>query len=261
MNDAFRHLAPYYDVLMAHVDYDRWALTSAALAGCLPSPMLHLDAGCGTGALLAKMRQYGYRSAGVDLSPAMARVARAEARAPVAVADLQALPFHRSALLVTCLFDSINFLLEEAAMRRALESLAACLKPGGLLYFDMVTERMVLEHFAGQSWREEHTGFRSRWHCTYDAKRAIASTEITIKRGQSGIIRERVYTREQMARALEAAGLEVLAEVDAETWRKPARATLRVDYIAGKSISQETRRGVRNAVPHVRALLRQGATQ
>ena len=231
--DAFEDLAPYYDAIMSHVDYDRWFTATTALASLIRGPLRHLDAACGTCVLLRQLRKVGWRSVGIDLSLSMLRTARSEGdRLPIANADLRALPMHRAFDYVTCLFDSINFLLTIEDVGAVFREFASALVDGGLLYFDVVTERMVTEHFAGQRWDEEDGGLATSWHGEYCTKTRIAETHVRVKNGPSSTIRERTYLPEEIEAALAGAGFRLIAAMDAQTWGPIRRRTVRIDYLA-----------------------------
>ena len=157
--DPLAVIAPHYDAMMAHVCYTRWTRTVRELAALVPRPFVHLDVGCGTGVLMEMLEGAGWPVVGVDLSPAMLREGRA-ARGPypLAVADMRRLPFHGSVGMITCLFDSLNFLLTPEDVRAALTSFAAALRPGGVVYFDAVTEFMMTEYYAGKTWTDDEIG-------------------------------------------------------------------------------------------------------
>lgn len=235
-DDAFAELAQYYDTIMEHVDYHRWFRTTEALGRIAPQPLLHLDAACGTGVLMDRLRSPEWRCFGIDLSAAMLSQVRAQGRdLAVANADLRAVPFCGTFGLITCLFDSINFLIEEAGLRRAMRELADALAPGGLLYFDAVTERMVLEHFDGQTWTETTGPFETTWDSTYDHRTCINNSHIRVDAGAKGLVRERIYDQETLESAVEDAGLTILGVFDAHTWRPPQRRTTRIDVVAAKN--------------------------
>lgn len=257
--DAFENLARYYDALMAHVDYARWSTVVQALATLFPEPPIHLDVGCGTGTLVKQLRAAGWPSQGVDLSPAMVRTGRIDAAFPAAVADACALPYRESVDCVTCLFDSLNFLLSFEALKRALASAYAALRPGGLYYFDFVTERMVTEHFAGQSWTENNGGFRSRWATSYDVVSKTSETRIRINQRPDAVIHERVYPSDAMHAATVEAGFTVLGMMDAETWRPVRKKTVRVEVVAAKAPISTLRRDFKRVASRVEAAL-QGHT-
>jgi len=233
--DAFRELAGYYDPIMEHVDYARWEHIAARLAEYLPAAFTHLDAGCGTGVLLAALGKRGWRSTGIDLSGGMLRAARKADRARhIAQADFRALPFGPRFDLVTCLFDSINFLTGDGDLELALAEFARTLRPGGILYFDVVTEEMVTQYFEGPEWSEEHAGFQTSWHTEYSRESQIAETTIRIGYSVHSVVRERVYAVEFIQSALANAGLQFLAHYDVENHRAPGPSTTRIDFIAAK---------------------------
>jgi SAM-dependent methyltransferase len=233
--DPFGEIARYYDKIMDFVNYDRWFTIVASLAELLPARFVHLDAACGTGTLLREMRRLGWRSVGIDLSTGMIRAGRSHGTvAPAAVADLRALPFSASADYVTCLFDSLNFILEEDGLARAFRSIADAVKPGGLIYFDIVTERMITEHFDGQEWTEDNGQFSTTWRSKYSRKSGVTETEVRVTKGAGGVFRERVYEREEVEAMVEAAGLMLLDTLDAHTWRPPSRRSIRLDFVAAQ---------------------------
>lgn len=232
--DAFALLARYYDAIMSHVDYDRWDAITTVLSEILPHGFRHLDAACGTGRFVDGCAHAGWKSAGVDLSLGMLRAAQARTQAPLAAADLRALPFHESYDLITCLFDSLNFILDEDGIREAIASCAAALRPGGIFYFDVVTERMVTEYFSGPAWTEENGGFRTTWKTEYDAEAGLAETSVRINHGEAATIREQIYSREVIESAIKDAGLALIVCADAENWKPPRANTIRLDFVVRK---------------------------
>jgi len=235
VNDDFAEIARFYDPLMVHVDYDRWYAVSDALATLLPDDFVHVDLACGTGKLHRKLRRGGWKSFGMDLSLGMVRTGRKEdPSARLAAADLRALPLKGCVDFVTCLFDSVNFLLTLEDVEIAFREVYGALKDDGLFYFDVVTEKMVIDHFAGQKWTEKNHGFCSTWDTRYSRKTLTAETRIQINQGPVCTIRERVYSTRDLRAALERAGFVVLGAWDAEKWKAPGRKTVRIDWVAAK---------------------------
>lgn len=242
-DDAFHDIAPYYDAIMRHVSYPRWEFITRGLAQMLPDDFVHLDVACGTGRLVKQLGATGWKSIGVDLSFHMTRTGRDCARPPaLAVADMRALPMAGSVHYVTCLFDSLNFLLQIEDVSRFLKEVARALKRGGIVYFDVVTERMVLDHFADQEWTEDNEGFATTWSSVYDAHSRVAATRVATDSGAACVIQERVYSQSEIEKALAQAGLSVLGRYDGETWKRPKRRSLRVEYVAVKGPTQPYRR-------------------
>lgn len=256
MSDTFSEIAPFYDRIMEHVNYDRWFMITTDLAQMLPKSFRHMDLACGTGTLLKRLRRAGWNSVGADLSPSMLHTGtRAGPAFPAVAADMRALPFVDCFNYVTCLFDSINFLLEDQGLCGAFEQIAGALMNGGVFYFDAVTERMVTQHFEGQEWVENNGRFTTRWSSKYCRKTGIVETRIRVNRVPLGIVRERIYTENQIADAVENAGLSLLAVYDAHNWKDVSHKTVRVDYIAAKNPSPEFLHELESFPRHIQRIL------
>ncbi len=255
MRDAptFEDIAYYYDSIMKHVPYDRWYMTVSTLAELMPHGFIHLDAACGTGTLLKRLDKLNWTSFGIDICSAMLRAGRRE---PIpfnsAAADLRALPFRESIDYVTCLFDSLNFLLDIGSVRAALSEFYDALRLGGILYFDIVTERMVTEYFAGQKWKEDNGRFSSAWESDYNKKTALSETRVSLSTGSGAVIREQMYPTGEIETAVLDAGFKILAIFDAETWDKPRKKTTRIDFIAVKGEIKPIKRKFKRIVEKIR---------
>lgn len=180
-----------------------------------------LDVACGTGTLLSGMRAQhpGWRLAGVDGSPAMLAVA---ARKPGgrSVAWGRAaldgpLPFGATFDAVGCFYDALNHLGDTAALARAVAAMAAALRPGGLLVFDVTNADGFARwwrgkpHFAGDGWQLSID-------MQFDEQRQLGLADVTIAlRGGPAsrfTLRERHFPRAAVLEALAAARLVPIVE-------------------------------------------------
>lgn len=93
----------------------------------------HLDVACGTGLVLEHFDERGWRSTGVDASLDMLSHTRVRAVA----ADMRALPFRGTFARITCLYDSLNHLLEREELVAAFRSMRSVMNADSLLLFDM----------------------------------------------------------------------------------------------------------------------------
>jgi SAM-dependent methyltransferase len=102
-----------------------------------PTPKrTHLDVACGTGMNVQYFRSLGWKSVGVDASMAMLQIARGRASTLVG-ADFRALPFRRRFARITCLYDSLNHLLERDDLVAAFRAMRGVMDHDSLLLFDM----------------------------------------------------------------------------------------------------------------------------
>jgi len=149
---AYEALAPFYDAYTHTYDHHRWLgnLEAIALEAGLPGRRL-LDVACGTGKSFMPMLERGYEVVACDISPAMVERARARSGlddADVLVADVRDLPRLGTFDMATCLDDSLNYLLSEEELGRALAGVARNLPPGGLFIFDLNSLLVYERHFS-----------------------------------------------------------------------------------------------------------------
>lgn len=111
-------------------------------------PLRVLDLACGTGAASLVFAAAGHSVTGVDLSIAMLERARHNAAfAGLAVdfvagdlRDLERATLASGFDLVTCFFDSLNYLIGDDDLVRVCAAVATLLRPGGTFVFDLHTE-------------------------------------------------------------------------------------------------------------------------
>ena len=102
-----------------------------------PTPKrTHLDLACGTGLAMQYFRKQGWKSTGVDASFAMLSLARR--RAPRVVgSDMRALPFRGRFARITCLYDSLNHMLDRDDLVAAFRSVRSVMDHDSLFFFDV----------------------------------------------------------------------------------------------------------------------------
>ena len=107
-------------------------------------PKMLLDLCCGDGRFAVAMARKGINVTGVDASPYMLRYARQRAlKARVKInfvrQEMQHLYIRAKFDLVTCWFDSMNYLLTKRELDTVFRKVNRVLKNGGLFIFDMNT--------------------------------------------------------------------------------------------------------------------------
>lgn len=107
-------------------------------------PRTILDVACGEGTFAVAMAKKGFQVTGVDLSPHMLRFARERAKkenvnVEFLLQDMRSLTFEGSFDIVTCWFDSLNYLVELEDLEKVFGGVHRTLKIDGLFIFDMNT--------------------------------------------------------------------------------------------------------------------------
>ncbi|MCB4821089.1 class I SAM-dependent methyltransferase [Roseicella aerolata] len=108
-----------------------------ALATARPRPGRLLDAGCGTGGFLARLRQQqpDQPAIGLEYHPTAAARAQAKSGLPVAVGTVNAMPFADASFGVVVSLDVLCHAAVEPG--RALAEMRRVLRPGGMLIVNL----------------------------------------------------------------------------------------------------------------------------
>ncbi len=174
----FSSLARVYDAIFADVEYDDWADFSLEVLSELGwfkrnSKTTLLDLACGTGNSILPYVQRGFLVAGADSSQEMLAVARAKLpNVQFYQQGFLELKLEQRFDLITCVFDSLNNLLELADLEQTLERIKAHLLPNGIFVFDCntplgVTNLWEDDEFIGEVQLE--TG-SAHYHWTHQAQ-------------------------------------------------------------------------------------------
>jgi ubiquinone/menaquinone biosynthesis C-methylase UbiE len=208
-----------------------------------------LDLACGTGTLATLLAEEGWDVTGVDSSPEMLAQAAAKletspsaGRVRLVRGDMRRLRGLVPAAafdLATCTYDSLNYLLEEAALGEAFRAAAEALAPGGLYVIDMNT-RYFLEFDWGECAVREQDGYVQIERSAFDPTDATNTMLLTgfVGDDESGYARfderhvERAYPPELVTDLLRAAGLHVEALYDSFTLSPPGAQTQRIFWVA-----------------------------
>jgi len=153
-----------------------------------------LDVACGEGSFAVAMAGKGYQMTGVDQSYQMIELARARAQEADAVVnlrieDMRSLPFENEFDLVTCFFDSLNYLLTVKGLQEAFQSAYAALRLGGWYIFDMNTiYGLAVDWMREQTYIQNETDdFIEIHRQDFDYENLIASMTVTIFQKQGDL--------------------------------------------------------------------------
>jgi SAM-dependent methyltransferase len=166
--EEFERMYAVEDRLWWYLGLREHVLDLLGLGGDHPAPAAAgrasriLDAGCGTGGMLARLHPHG-AAVGVDLSPFAVAVCRARrGLAATAVASIAALPFPDEAFDIAVSLDVIS---DAGAGNdaRALAELARVLRPGGRLCLNLPAYRWLAgEHDLAVETKRRYTRGEAR---------------------------------------------------------------------------------------------------
>lgn len=222
-------VAEFYDHLMRHVNYERWASyvmslfpladdrqTRAATARARVTRVLELA--CGTGQMLVELAKAGFTVFGSDRSAAMLRVARQrlmrEGRhANLWCGDMREVAAVAQVDAAICLYDSINYCLTPEDLQRVFKSVAQLVRAGGLFIFDICTQHNCSRNFRNYIERDATSDFSYTRHAYYKAYKKLQFNDFKIidetNREQEYCERhiQRVYSIREMSEQFMANGL------------------------------------------------------
>lgn len=208
-----------------------------------------LDVACGEGTFAVQMASSGWDVTGIDQSDEMLQFARQHAEEKKVIVnlkktDMRDLVFPPSFDLVTCLYDALNYILEEIDLKLTFAGVNHALKPGGFFIFDMNTIHHLAVGWVRQSsYVLQDTEDLVEIHRpTFDYEKQIASLRIT------GFIRqkklweridelhqERGYPIDFLKKTLNETGFEVVDVVASlKDFTSPTPDTDRVWFITKK---------------------------
>ena len=244
----FTALAPHYDDLMHMVPYQQWVEYVMLLFGFVEhKPRNVLDCACGTGNVTLELAKHNLAVTGVDLSQGMIEIAQAKlaaATTPLPVrffqVDLTNFNLREKFDSATCLYDSLNYILEPAALQAAFAHIASHLDTNGVFVFDMNSEYALQADLFTQGNYDPRRSLHYDWKASYDTQTHICSVEmkfeLTRPDGRKDVFyevhRERSYTLTQIEEMLAATGWELLHSFDAYTLNRPHGRSERWYFVA-----------------------------
>lgn len=160
-----------------------------------------LDLACGTGNLAVKLAREGYIVKGMDISREMIQIAQNRAvdlkNISFDVQDMTKFKVETQYDLVTCTFDSINYLLEVVDINTMISNVAYVLRESGLFIFDFNTEQQYLKNHHG-SYKKEIDGEVFIQRAFYSPEEKIAITEFEFTDGEIERHLQRPYSLAQI---------------------------------------------------------------
>lgn len=196
-----------------------WPFVSRTVNKDCPKAGTWLDLCCGTGQLLKKVTERGYAATGLDLSPYQLRHAKHNApKAKFVRADVRQYFLPERYDIITCLFDSLNYLLTPVGLKAAFTFARRHLNPDGLFIFDMNTEAGYLKQWNHASVPVRQEACLLILETTYNRKARLAQCLINgfIKEGN----RYRRFEERHLQRAFPEQTLDTMLKQLGFTFRK-----------------------------------------
>lgn len=265
---SYRVIAPYYDWIMAHVDYDAWGRHLARLwrrFGDEPAAILEL--GSGTCPFFRRsVFPPGSRVVYSDLSPFMLGRAADGADGgdggPRRVAaNALSLPFKGPFDVCLMVYDALNYLMTEQDVARCFREARRVLSAGGLFIFDVTTRANSRRHFEDMLDYGELEGCTYVRESRYDREAGLQCNDFTffVERAPGSYAKvkeshqQRIYRLSRLKALARKAGFAVEGCFEGFTLRPGSEASERIHFVLRKPAGPAPGAGRRSAARARRA--------
>ncbi len=245
---SYIDFALFYDRFTTDVDYlGRTDYLCKIFQKYDKMPTLLLDLACGTGGFSLEFARRGVSVIGVDMSEDMLSCAKDKSSKEntdilFLCQKAEELELYGTVDGAVCLLDSINHITDYNELVRSLKKISLFLEKDRLFIFDVNTEYKHECVLSDNTFVLEDKDVYCVWQNEYDKRQKTTYINIDFfeNRGDNNYKRysedfcERVYSDEQLTRALSAAGLRVERIFGENTFRKPAEKCMRKIFVTRK---------------------------
>ena len=186
-SSEYSQIAPIYDFVMRHVDYQRWAsYIIKILTREHPQLRSLLEIACGTGKMLEHLRKPGWQLLGMDRSTDMLKCAIKMGSAEASpwhlwCGDMRQFALQTPVSAVLCLYDSINYCLTEDEVVSTLACVHRCLERRGIFLFDICTLYTCRKYFHDLEERDTCYGIDYIRRSTFDERTECQINEFWLR--------------------------------------------------------------------------------
>lgn len=244
---AYEALALSYDALTADIPYGEiLRYMNRLLANHRKTPESVLDLACGTGTLSILLAQSGYQVLGADISEDMLAVAWEKASSmehpPFFICQsMEQLQLPYTVDWIICCLDSLNYITKPDKCRQALRRIWEALSPGGVLIFDINSQKK-LQDLDGQIFLDENEDTYCVWRAEYqpESRLCFYGMDIFQRNKDNFWCRsseehlEYAYTVEQLTQYLLEAGFLLVEVYGDRSFEPPAPEEQRIYFYAEK---------------------------
>jgi ubiquinone/menaquinone biosynthesis C-methylase UbiE len=203
-----------------------------------------LDLACGTGTVAVAMARGGWQVHAVDASAEMLVEARAKANdggLPIewSLQDMRHFTVTQPVSLVTCLYDSMNYMLTDEDVLSTFRRVFRALQPGGLFLFDMNTAWAFATFWDDETYFTDTGELAVVFQSVYYPARQRTTVTVTCFQREGDLYRkiverhtEQAYPAEQIATLLTDVGFRVEAQYDCFSFNAPTPTSGRIMWAA-----------------------------
>ncbi len=238
--DAYSKFAEVYDELMSDVPYKKIAeIIDSKIKKYNIENNIILDLACGTGTLTNELSKKGYEMIGADLSYDMLQIAQ-EKNPDVLFLNqsMDEFELYGTVGTIVCCLDSVNYLLDEKRLNKMFKLCNNYLDPDGLLIFDINTEYKFKNILADNIYTYDNDDIFYVWENDFCEEKKLCDFYLTFFVKENGCYKrfdevhtEKMYTDDEMVKALTVNGFKVLEKLNDFTDEIATDESVRVIYV------------------------------
>ncbi|UCC39721.1 MAG: class I SAM-dependent methyltransferase [Candidatus Aminicenantes bacterium] len=238
-----KHFARIYDAKWTPWGKKLWPFLFKVVREKRPEAETWLDVCCGTGSLLEYVCKRGFSGVGVDNSRHQIKIAKSNvSEAKFYTQDIRSLSLSQKFDVITCTYDSLNYLTVKRDLERAFCKISSHLNPDGIFIFDMNTYEGLQDQWS-KTFTVRDPSMTIIVESSFDSKREIGQCIITgfLKEGRlfrkfEEIHIERGYRSAEIEQLLTKTGFS-FRKYDGNTLKRPKKRSGRLLYICHRRLS------------------------
>ena len=195
--NVYSVIAPYYDHILKHVDYNGWyKYIRTIMMTYLSNPENILEIGCGTGKFCIKFSNDDFNIFGMDLSLMMLEECKARSNNNFSVfcADVRNFRLSKKFDFIFSVHDTLNYLQTQDDLKSALMNVKDNLNNDGIFLFDLTTEYNILKNFESQTETFNIGKTIIEWKNSYNKSENIIKSFLKVI-SHDGTIQDEVHTQ------------------------------------------------------------------
>lgn len=162
--NAYKKFGYYYDEVMSQLNYDLWL--EFILEYLKPNDTV-LDLACGTATLCTMLKLKGFNPEGLDLSETILEIAKEKMKVnhlnfPLYKADMTNFKLNKKFNMITCFFDSVNFLKDIKDVHKMFDCAYEHLEDNGYFIIDIFSKQLLKE-YENNNILEDFITFKLDW--------------------------------------------------------------------------------------------------
>ncbi len=248
MMEAYSAFAGIYDEFMDNIPYEKWEeyIICILKKHGIDSGIV-AELGCGTGIMTRRLAKRGYDMIGIDISGEMLSVAREyedDGNILYLNQDMRELELFGTVNAVISICDSINYILSEDELCNVFKKVNNYLEKDGLFIFDIKTLHFYSNILKDTVQVDNRKDACLIWENCFDNESCIHTYDLTMfmasedARGNKKLFEryterhlQRAYSIEEIKKAIDASGMELVNVYGATTYEAPKDEDERVYFV------------------------------